>query len=77
MADKIIDNVKHLMDLNEYELELILSDEKYNKQNLRELVKRTLKIASEYKNAFEYEKSDKKKDVDERLRRYNFEEERI
>ena len=70
MATKLIDDVKYLMGLNEDELEEILLNEKYNKQNLRELVKRTLKVTSEYKKAFEYEISEEKKETDESLRRY-------
>lgn len=70
MATKLIDDVKYLMGLNEDELEEILLNEKYNKQNLRELIKRTLKVTSEYKKAFEYEISEEKKETDESLRRY-------
>lgn len=71
MAGKIIDDVKYLMNLNEDELESVLLDKKYNNQNLRELARRILKVANEYKKAFEYEISDEKKEVDESLERYN------
>lgn len=57
----IIDNVKALMDMSEDELTETLLDDKYNKANLRELVRRTLKEAKEYKVAFYYEKQEHEK----------------
>lgn len=71
MANKIIDDVQHLMSLNEESLNELLLNEKYNKANLRELVRRTLKVANEYKNAFEYEVSEAKKETEESLKYYS------
>lgn len=70
MSNKIIDDVEYLMNLNEDELNVALLDEKYNKQNLRELVRRTLKSTNDYKKAFEYEKSEEKKETDRLLAYY-------
>jgi hypothetical protein len=44
-----IDNVYDLMNLSREELDEILLEPKYNKALLRELVRRTLKVANEYK----------------------------
>lgn len=54
---KIIDSVQDLMKLSREELDEVLLSEKYNKSNLRELVRNSLKVANEYKSAFEYELS--------------------
>lgn len=67
MSEKIIDEVNYLMTLTDDELNELLISEKYNKANLRELVRRTLKTANEYKKAFEYEISEEKKETDESL----------
>ncbi|WP_161513239.1 hypothetical protein [Bacillus sp. AIIW2] len=71
MPEKIIDEVNYLMTLTDDELNELLISEKYNKANLRELVRRTLKVANEYKKAFEYETSEEKKETDESLKRYD------
>ncbi|PAC96345.1 hypothetical protein [Bacillus paralicheniformis] len=71
MTKKIIDKVNDLMTLTDDELNDLLTNEKYNKANLRELVRRTLKVANEYKKAFEYETSEKKKETDESLKLYD------
>ncbi|GLO66179.1 hypothetical protein [Oceanobacillus kimchii] len=71
MNERIIDNVDYLLGLSEDELNELLIDDKYNKANLRELVKRTLKYANDYKKAFEYEISVEKKEVDKQLALYN------
>lgn len=70
MSNKIIDDVEYLMSLNENELNDVLLNDKYNKQNLRELLRRTLKKTNEYKKAFEYEKSEEKKETDRILAQY-------
>jgi hypothetical protein len=70
MNRNIIDSVNELMKLTEDELTEALLDEKYNKANLRELVKRSLGTAKEYKQAFEYEKSEEKKETDKLLTLY-------
>lgn len=61
MPNQIIDDVQTLMGLSDNELTEVLLDEKYNKANLRELVRRSLKEAIEYKNAFYYEKQQHEK----------------
>ncbi|MFT0803341.1 hypothetical protein VSK91_21965 [Bacillus swezeyi] len=71
MTKKIIDKVNDLMTLTDDELNDLLTNEKYNKVNLRELVRRTLKVAIEYKKAFEYEISETKKETDEALELYS------
>ncbi|MED2944234.1 hypothetical protein P4284_22760 [Bacillus swezeyi] len=71
MTKKIIDEVNDLMTLTDDELNDLLINEKYNKANLRELVRRTLKVANEYKKAFEYEISETKKETDEALELYS------
>ncbi|QQO41311.1 hypothetical protein 015DV004_95 [Bacillus phage 015DV004] len=67
---KIIDEVNYLMSLSDDELNELLISEKYNKANLRELVRRTLKVANEYKKAFEYETSEEKIETDKALNLY-------
>ena len=61
MGNEIIDDVEYALSLKEEELNELLLNEKYNKANLRELLRRTLKVTNEYKRAFEYEKSEAKK----------------
>lgn len=56
MNNKIIDNPHKLMKLSRDELDDILLQEKYNKALLRELVRRSLTVANDYKQALEYEK---------------------
>lgn len=67
---KIIDDVHELMKLSNEELDEVLIDQKYNKALLRELVRRSLKVAKDYKKAFDYEKYERK-DTEELLRLYN------
>lgn len=71
MDNKIIVEVKDLLALSKSDLDEILLAENYNKANLRELVRRCLKVANEYKKAFEYEISNTKKETEEALKRYN------
>ncbi|MEK3955835.1 MULTISPECIES: hypothetical protein [unclassified Psychrobacillus] len=71
MTKSMIDEVKELLALTETELDEILLSEKYNKANLRELVRRCLQVANEYKIAFEYEISEAKKETEESLKRYS------
>jgi hypothetical protein len=49
------------MKLSADELNEILLDEKYNKANLRELIRRILSRTKTYKEAYEYERSEKEK----------------
>ena len=53
--NKIIDDIKDLMLLSPEKLDEKLLEEKFNKANLRELVRRSLKEIKEYKSAFEYQ----------------------
>ncbi|MNW62898.1 hypothetical protein D3C74_410550 [compost metagenome] len=53
--NKIIDDIKELVLLSPEKLDEKLLEEKYNKPNLRELVRRNLKEIKEYKSAFEYQ----------------------
>lgn len=54
----MIHSMKELMELSDDELNEALLESTYNnKANLRELVRRTLATAKNYKQAFEYEKS--------------------
>jgi hypothetical protein len=59
MSERIIDDVEYLMGVSSFKLDEILTDPKYNKANLRELVRRSLSVANEYKEAFEYERYEK------------------
>lgn len=56
--NNIIDNVHKLMELSRDELDEILLDEKYNKAMLRELVRRVINTAQDYKLMYEMEASD-------------------
>jgi len=53
--NNLIDDVHELMKLSESELTEKLLDDKYNKANLRELVRRSLKLASDYEKAYHYQ----------------------
>ena len=55
---EIIDDVYKLMKLPREELDEVLLDEKYNKAMLRELVRRALNIANNYKFRLELEGKD-------------------
>lgn len=57
--NKIIDSVLKLIELSDDEIDELLLDEKYNKANLRELVRRSLKATKEYKRALEYEQNER------------------
>ena len=54
--NNLIDNPYDLLSKSRNELDEILLDEKYNKANLRELVRRTLKMANEMKYSIDYYK---------------------
>lgn len=69
MARSIIHDIEHLMSVSDDELTEILLQDKYNKALLRELVRRSLRTAKEYKMAWEYEKDDRK-DTEEYLKNY-------
>ena len=68
--NRIIDEPRQLMALSDDELTNALLSDKYNKANLRELIRRTLKVTNEYKKAFEYEIY-KREETDTFLNRYN------
>ncbi len=52
MSEKIIDDINKLMKMSRGELDETLLDEKYNKANLRELVRRLTKETKLYKDLF-------------------------
>lgn len=54
---QLIDEVEDLLTMDEDQLLDVLIQDKYNKPNLRELIRRILKKTKEYKQAFEYEKN--------------------
>lgn len=55
MMDNLIDNVHDLMKMSREELDDVLLDKKYNSALLRELIRRTLKVANDYKLSLELE----------------------
>lgn len=61
MGNGILDDVETLMGLTDDELTEALLDSKYNKSNLRELVRRSLAKTQEYKTAFEYQLSQRER----------------
>lgn len=69
MSGRIVDDVAHLLTLSPEELDELLLRDAYNKANLRELVRRALASAAEYKQAFEYEISEERREA-ERLNAY-------
>lgn len=69
MSGRLIDDVDYLLTLSSEELDELLLSEEYNKANLRELVRRTLAYAWDYKQAFEYERSEARREA-ERLNDY-------
>jgi hypothetical protein len=52
--ENIIDSPLTLIRMSKFDLDNLLLDDKYNKQNLRELVKRCLKDLKEWKEHAEY-----------------------
>lgn len=56
MKNKLLHDPVELLGKTSEDLREILIDPKYNKANLRELVRRTIYIAKVYKEAFEYER---------------------
>lgn len=61
MVQRILDDVDVLMDLTRDELDEILLNPKYNKANLRQLLRISLGSMKTYKNAWQYERSEKEK----------------
>lgn len=61
MVQNILDDVENLMKLSRDELDEILLDPKYNKANLRQLLRISLGRIQTYKKAWEYERSQKEK----------------
>lgn len=68
MSERIIDDVDQLLKLSSDELTEVLLENKYNKQNLRVLVKRSLQSVKTYKDAFEYQLLEKEK-AEEKIER--------
>lgn len=61
MSKQLIDDVKDLMTLSDDRLREVLLEDRYNNKSvLRELVRRTLKVAKEYEGAFKYEQKKSK-----------------
>lgn len=50
----MLDRIEDLMKLSSDELDEVLLQEKYNKANLREVIRRTLAVAIGYKDSCEY-----------------------
>lgn len=69
MSERIVDDVAYLLTLSPEELDELLLSDAYNKANLRELVRRVLESASEYKMAFEYAIGEERRQA-ERLNDY-------
>lgn len=63
----LLENINELMGLSKDELTEVLLDEKYNKANLREQLRRSISTANEYKRAFEYQKQLNEKERKEQL----------
>lgn len=57
----ILDNVTDLMKLSRGDLDDIICDDKYNKANLRQLLREALATANDYQKLYEYEKQKNKK----------------
>lgn len=57
----ILDNVTDLMKLSRGELDDIICTDKYNKANLRQLLREALATAEDYQKLYEYEKQKNKK----------------
>lgn len=52
----ILDDIQKLIDMDRDELEEVLLDPKYNKANLREMVRRSLGLARKYRDLYELER---------------------
>lgn len=63
----ILDNVSDLMKLSREDLDDIICADKYNKANLRQLLRLTLSTANDYKKLYESEKKRKTEEPLERL----------
>lgn len=61
MNNTILNDVAELIELSDDELTEALLDEKYNKALLRELVRRSLKLAKLYREKYEYEKNERRR----------------
>lgn len=57
MVQRILDDGEVLMNLSREELDEILMDPKYNKANLRQMLRISLGSMKTYKNAWQYEQS--------------------
>lgn len=69
MTNQILNDVAELIELSDDELTEALLDEKYNKALLRELVRRSLKLAKLYWENYEYEKR-YAGELDERIKKF-------
>lgn len=52
----LLDDIQKLIDMDRDELEEVLLDPKYNKANLREMVRRSLGLARKYRDLYELER---------------------
>lgn len=62
----LLDDVNDLMKLSEEELDERLLDPKYNKALLRELVRRSIKMANDYQKLYQYKK-EMEENIEERV----------
>lgn len=61
MTQRILDDVETLVKLSRDELDDILLDPKYNKANLRYLLRSALGSIETYKKAWQYERDEREK----------------
>ena len=66
MSQRILDDVETLMNLKRDELDEILLDPKYNKANLRQMLRLSLGSMKTYKNAWAYER-EKREEAEEKI----------
>lgn len=50
----LLDRIEDLMKLNRDELDEVLLQEKYNKANLREVIRRALAVANDFEDSYEH-----------------------
>lgn len=67
--NKIIDDVKKLLELNDDELNEKLLEPKYNKANLRELLRRTLSYTQELESTYKDTRHSLKDEIDDYQKR--------
>lgn len=67
MSRKIIDNPNFLMNLSSQEISKKINDPKYNKPNLRELLRRSIKLVKNYENYYMTETGSKERLIPKNL----------